>query len=70
MTSKGEISEDLLALEFMAPEMNKIEIKNIAIEIVEREAFERTQTWLAMVALPLKNLKTWSEKEEAITQLM
>jgi len=68
ITSSGEISEDRLAVEFMAPEMNKMESKKITIEIVEREAFERIQTWLAMVALPLKNLKTWSEKDEAITQ--
>lgn len=67
MTSNGEMSPALLPEEWMEPEIKNIHKSKRTIEIVDTEAFERIQTELAIVALPLKNLKTVSEKEEAIT---
>jgi len=64
----AEMSLERLVVEFIAPEMNNIESNKRIIDIVESEAFERIHIWLAIVALPLKNLYTVSEKEEAITK--
>ena len=66
-TSIGEMSPALFEEELIAPEIRNIESKNNTIAMVETEAFERIQTEFAIVAFPLKNLKTVSEKEEAIT---
>lgn len=67
MTSNGEISPALVLEEWIAPEIRTMHKRKRTIEIVDTEALERIQTELAIVALPLKNLKTVSEKEEAIT---
>jgi len=52
ITSNGDVSPDLVLEELIEPDTNNVDIKKTAIEIVESDAFDLIQTWLAITVSP------------------